>query len=556
MEAHGGSTVSENEVRLQGVSICPGIGVGRVHLLDLDIPIPQDEIDFSRVASEQDRYSRAVETARRQLPEHMATVHGSDRSEAEAIYEVHQAILSDEAFHDKVRNRIADERKSAEYCLEQEAIALISVFDGMKDPYFKARGEDIRDMAYNLLAVLSNRTDEAHRRIGRQNIVLSRHLRPSHAAMAHRGDACGFVSESRALSSHAAILLKGFAIPSVGGVPGLLGVARDGDMILVDGSTGLVVVRPSAATENEYQARRRFAEASFALADVTPCFTSDGSRISLKANIENSEQVKLMLAYGLDGIGLFRTEFAIPANGHMPTEDEQGEIYGRVFEQAAGRFIAFRTFDIGADKTMGLEDAWEGSNPALGVRGIRRHVLNDTDELRTQLRAILRAADGRKLGILFPMVTTVNDVKRAKSILAESAGQLGSQGAKLPQRLHRGAMIEVPAAAIAVQAILAEVDFISLGTNDLLQYFMAADRNNERVLSYSDPTNPAFLWLLRHVIDQAAELGREADVTVCGEIASDSRILPHLIRLGYRSFSVAPVTASMVREICARTETR
>lgn len=545
-----------DEVRLQGVSICPGIGIGRVCIVDLDIPIPQDELDLSRVAAEQDRYTRAVEAARHHLPEHIETVHGTPSIEAEAIIGAHQAILSDESFHDKVRNRVAVERRPAEFCLEQEAAALISVFEGMRDPYFMARGEDIRDMAYNLLAVLSNSAGHSHRPIARENVLISRHLRPSHAAMAHRGHACGFASESRAFSSHAAILLKGFAIPSVGGVPDLLDVARDGDIIVVDGTTGLVIVRPCTRTKEEYRRRTQAVETSPSIGDVTPCCTRDGVRIALKANIENPEQVELMLVYGLDRIGLFRTEFAIQTDGRMLSEDEQFAIYRRVFETAAGRFITVRTFDMGGDKQLGLSRGCTGSNPALGVRGIRRHLMDEAEELRTQLRAILRAGYQHQIGIMFPMVTTMNDIRQAKRILAGVGEELRARGAQLAQNVVLGAMIEVPAAAITVQEILAEVDFISLGTNDLLQYFMAADRNNERVLHYSDPTAPAFLWLLKYVIDQAVGMGRAGDVTVCGEIASDPRMLPHLLRMGYRSFSIAPVAASIVRDVCAKALTQ
>jgi phosphoenolpyruvate-protein kinase (PTS system EI component) len=255
----------------------------------------------------------------------------------------------------------------------------------------------------------------------------------------------------------------------------------------------------------------------------------------------------------LDGIGLFRTEFSIAADGRMPSEDEQCAVYRRVLNSAAGRFITIRTFDIGADKQIALTRGCAGSNPALGVRGIRRHVMQEPAELRTQLRAILRAALGRAVGILFPMVTGIDDIVRAKRILAEAVVELGSGHAFRPEDVLLGAMIEVPAAAISVREILAEVDFISLGTNDLLQYFMAADRNNELVIAYSDPTAPAFLWLLKYVADQAAGMGRAADVTVCGEIASDPGVLPHLLRLGYRSFSIAPVAADTVRDVCVKT---
>ena len=525
-------------------------------MVDLDISIPQDDLDSSAIATEQDRYSRAVDTARRHLPEHVATVHGEPSLEAEAIFGVHQAILADESFHNKVRNRIAIERKRAEFCLDREANALISAFDGTRDPYFKARGEDIRDMAYNLLAVLSKSEEDVHRPRAREDVLLSSYLHASHAIMAHRGHVRGFASESKALASHAAILLKGFAIPSVGGVPGLLDVAREGDRIIIDGTSGLVIVRPSSRTEEEYEVRKRVAETSLAVEDVMPCVTRDGVEITLKANIENPDQVNLMLAHGLDGIGLFRTEFMIPPVGRIPSEDEQYAIYRRVFQEASGRFITFRTFDIGADKQMGLSLGCTGPNPALGVRGIRRHLMNDRAELRTQLRAIVRAGRNHDVGIMFPMVTTRNDITQAKRILAEVGEELRARGAEPPQKVVLGAMIEIPAAAISVQDILAEVDFISLGTNDLLQYFMAADRDNERVVQYNDATAPAFLWLLEHIIDQAAEVGREADVTVCGEIASDPRMVPHLLRLGYRSFSIAPVAATTVRDVCAKARTQ
>jgi phosphotransferase system enzyme I (PtsI) len=263
-----------------------------------------------------------------------------------------------------------------------------------------------------------------------------------------------------------------------------------------------------------------------------------------------------MLAHGLDGIGLFRTEFMVPPEGCIPSEEEQYAIYRRVFEKAAGRFITIRTLDLGADKRMGLSLACAGSNPAMGVRGIRRHLLNGLGELRTQLRAILRAACDQDVGILIPMVTTVDDITQAKRVLAEVCEELRRQRAQPPKSVLLGAMIEIPAAAVSVRDILAEVDFISVGTNDLLQYFMAADRDNERVVQYNDATAPAFSWLLKHIIGEAAKAGRETDVTVCGEIASDSRLLPHLLHLGYRSFSVAPIAATRVREVCASTSTQ
>jgi phosphotransferase system enzyme I (PtsI) len=245
----------------------------------------------------------------------------------------------------------------------------------------------------------------------------------------------------------------------------------------------------------------------------------------------------------------------IPPNGSFPSEDEQYAVYRRVIREAAGRFVTLRTFDIGADKQWGATRGCAGSNPALGIRGIRRHLMHDVAEFRSQLRAFLRAAGDRPIGILIPMVTTTGDIRQAKRILNEVAEEIQAQGEPQPGRLVIGAMIEVPAAAVSVQDILAEVDFVSLGTNDLLQYFMAADRDNERVVQYNEPTDPAFLWLLEYVMRQATLRGRSADVAVCGEIASDPRMVPYLVRFGYRCLSITPVAAPAVRKAIAKTRT-
>jgi len=509
----------------------------------------------AEIAAEQERYSRAVDAARRHLPEHIAAVHGPLSPEAKAIFQVHEAILADTTFHDKVRDCIAAGQRRAEFCLDQEAASVVATFEAMRDPYFKARSEDIRDMAHNLLGTLSSGDGNIQRPVSPGDVVLSRYLHSSCVFMVHRGGACGFSSESKALASHAAILLKGFAVPSVGAVSGLLEVARDGDRIIVDGDTGVVIVRPSSRTEAESAARERASQSSVAVPRVVPCVTEDGTEIVLRANIENPDQVQLMLRHGLDGIGLLRTEFMIPVDGRVPPEDRQYVLYRRVFAEAADRFVTFRTFDIGADKQFGLTAECTGANPALGLRGIRRHLMAEPAELRAQLRAILRAATGKDFAILLPMVTTKNDIALARRILATVQEELDAEGSELPRRIALGAMIEVPAAAVSVQQILPDVDFISLGTNDLLQYFMAADRDNERVVQYHDPTDPAFLWLLEHVITQAAQAGRAADVSVCGEIASDPRMLPHLLRLGYRSLSISSVAATTVRSVCAKTRT-
>lgn len=538
------------EVVLQGVSICPGIGFGLAYVVDPVLSVVPTRLAPQQVRAEEERYTAAVNATRHHLCDHVATVHGDEPPEIQAILNVHEAILNDELFHDKVRKRIAAELKNAEWCLWHEATNLISRFSSMRDPYFAARGEDIRDMAHNLIGVLSGGKSKANQQIEKGRVFTSHHLHSSDAMLAHRFKSTGFVSESRALVSHAAILLKGFGIPSVGVIKGLTDCVQEGDRFIVDGMKGVVIVRPSSATLEKYRAQKETAE-HLEPTGVVGCMTADGTKIVLKANIENPDQVGPVLVHGLDGIGLFRTEFLISAEAHVPTEEEQYTMYRHVIEKADGVPVVIRTFDIGGDKSMGLSDRCSGRNPSLGLRGIRRHLMDQPEELRTQLRAILRAALGADVGILIPMVTTLADVTAAKGHLADVRKELLRAGVPFSREVDFGAMIETPAAAATVHDILGEVDFLSVGTNDLLQYFNAADRDNERVIQYNDASSPAFLWLMEHIITQARNIGREADVTVCGEVATDTRVLPHLLRLGYRSFSVSPASTAIMRGVCS-----
>jgi len=545
------------EVLLQGISICPSIGISQAHMADSAVHVPRNTIESAEVQSEQKRYTHAVEIAQHQLQQHIATAHEGSTLSNKAILDVHRAILGDTSFHDRVCKRIAAEYKNAEWSLEEEAHKVIVQFDAMRDPYFQARGEDIRDMVGDILAILTmpNGPDFfSESEIRNAQVFVSQHLFPSSAMLAYRRHATGFATESTALSSHAAILLKGFGIPTVGGIRNLQMTAREGDTIIVDGMNGLVIVRPSLHTLDKYRALKKETEVPAVVVPPIPCFTSDETRVFLKANIENPDQIRLMLSRGLEGVGLFRTEFFILASGRIPDEEEQYKTYRDLITKADGRTVVIRTFDIGGDKQIGPLQKCTGSNPSLGVRGIRRHLSEQAEEFRIQLRAILRAAVDSNVGVLIPMITTLEDVILAKRHFTAVKKELRESGIAFSEEVTFGAMIETPAAAIAVRDILSKVDFISLGTNDLLQYLMAADRDNEQVLRYNEAENPSFLWLLEFIIKRAKELGREDDVTICGEIAVQPHVIPQLLHFGYRSFSISPVAAALVRNVCARTD--
>lgn len=540
-----------NDIILKGVSICPGIGIGRVHILESDMTIPERDIQENEVEDELNRYNDAVETAKHYLDEHIKTEHSGFSLNDRAIFNIHEMMLMDNFFHEKVHKRIRDEQKNAEWCLNQETIKMLSHLDLTRDSYFHARGEDIRDMAKNLLGILLSTEESADWRIGEDSILLTHYLHPSDVIMAHRYKSKGFASESNALVSHAAILIKGFGIPSVAGLRNLIDNAHQGDTIIIDGTNGLVIVRPSSGKIEEYQNLIEETAVPVAKREIVRCLTADGHDIDLKANIENPEQVEMMLNQGLNGIGLFRTEFFISTVSAMPSEEEQYKTYRYVIEKANGRPVTIRTFDIGGDKQIGVLSKCTGRNPSLGVRGIRRHLTERIEEFRTQLRAILRAAAGNNVRILIPMVTTVDDIIQVKEHLSHVSSDLSRTDEAFSKDILLGAMIETPAAAVAVDEILSEVDFISLGTNDLLQYFMAADRDNERVIHYNDASNPIFLKLLDSIIKEARKLGRERNVTICGETASDERVIPKLLFLGYRSFSISPSCAPLFRDVCA-----
>jgi len=544
------------EITLPGVSICPGISIGQIHRVDVDISIPKTRIDSGQITSEQARYTQAVDAAKQNLRHHVESVHSNSSDESQTLFEIHLAILSDESFHDLVRNEIERQGLCAEFCLNQEAQIVISKFNNMRDPYLRSRGEDIRDLAQNLLTILSGDPQEHQRPRQATDILISRHLHSSEVIHIHQTQGLGFACESNALSSHAAILLKGFGIPSVGKIDTLLERVNEGTPVILDGDRGVLIANPSTQTLEEYKARAEAAAQKKAPSSPQHCTLHNGERITLRANIEKPEQAQLMLAHGLGGIGLFRTEFLITPGDPVPSEEEQYLAYRSVVETATGRRVNIRTFDIGGDKQMGIGCRCTGHNPSLGIRGIRRHLLVEPDELRTQLRAILRAACGSDTTLLIPMVTTLDDIAQTKQILAEVKQALRKEGAEFLDSIKLGVMIETPAAAIATRDILSRVDFINLGTNDLLQYFMAADRDNEEVVDYNDPTNPAFLWLLEFILAEAGKTGREDDVAICGEIASNLEMIPKLLRMGYRSFSIAPIIADSFRTLCAEAPTQ
>jgi len=550
-----------NEINLRGTTICPGIGIGQVRVLDREFIVPRNEILASQVQSEQQRYSKAVKLVTEHLREHIEEAHAGSSLSSSLILKTHEAMLTDKQFHDAVLSRILVEYKNAAWALEVEGEQIIAGLEASRSPYLMSRAEDIRDLVASIVDALSPTPEtykKALRQKGESEVLISDNLFPSSVMEARRSHSVAFATESAALSSHAAILLKGFGIPAIGGLRGLRESAVNRDQIIVDAVNGVVIIRPEPETVQKYITLKQELEIPEKLPPLPSIGvrTKHGINIRLMANINNPDQIQLVLRNRLEGVGLFRTEFFVLEAESFPTEQEQFDIYHYVFSAAGGRRVVTRTFDIGGDKQIPDLHYCTGQNPALGVRGVRRHLLRRPDELQTQLRAILRAAVGFPVGILFPMITTVDDIREIKRLFERVKEQLRAEDKPFSEEIQIGAMIEIPAAAISVGDILKEVDFVNVGTNDLLQYFVAADRDNDVVLKYENFENKAFLWLLGFIIERATELGKEENVTICGECASYPELVPLLLSLGFRSLSITPTSAQSVRNAIENTDLR
>ena len=539
------------EITLAGKSISPGIGVGFAQLEELIRPVPQYEIQSSSVEAEQSRLHIAFDIARRDLKLHIKSAHGLEDGELNQVLKAHEMMLNDQEVLGSIERRIEHRLINAEWAVSEELETLIIRFEKVHDPYLQARSEDIKDMEKMIQMALAGRHNYelSENSVKKPQVMITCNLFPSLAMKAQRERFVGFATESQAVYSHAAIIMKGLGIPVVGSVPNLSITARVEDRIIVDGINGMVIVRPSDTTFKKYIRLQKEFESFPSAGEYLSVDTKshDGLSVELMANIGHPNQMPLFLKKNFDGIGLFRTEFMAIERGNIPTEEEQLLLYQGILDRAKGKRVVIRTFDIGADKHIPGIRRCSGMNPALGVRGIRRHLLYEPEELQIQLRAILRSAVNAPIGILFPMITNMNDIEKIKDHLNAAKADLARNGEKIAKNVRIGAMIEVPAAAILTSDILKQVDFISVGTNDLLQYFTGADRDNPEVLSYLNPYDPSFQWLLEYIAIQAKKIGRLKDVTICGEIAGDTDIVQLLMRAGFRSFSISPVVADEIR---------
>ena len=537
------AAASARRLVLDGQACARGMALGRARVIaPAHFDVGDTRIGQRRVAGEIKRFEQALADAQAEMETVRATLRGSLAAELGEILDAHAMLLQDPAFIDAVRQRISGERVAAHTALKRERDRLMAEFEGIDDPYLRSRSEDIEQVIGRVVTALYRDVEE---KIDPETlageIIVADQVAPADLADWYEHGVIGIVSASGSPLSHVAILTRSLQLPMLCAAVDAPARVHDGDVLWLDAESGHLVVHPDSDDQLAFERwRQEHARDQQRLSRLrkAPTRTRDGSEVALWVNAERPEDVALAHAAGVAGVGLYRTEFLFLQGSVLPGEDEQYEAYAEVVRAMRGRPVTIRTLDIGADKAdrSGLALANE-DNPALGLRGVRLSLARP-EIFATQLRAILRAAAHGPVRVLVPMVTRAAEMKAVRKLLKPARKALESAGYELGERVELGAMIEVPAAAIAIDTILAEADFVSIGTNDLAQYLLATDRNNDSVSQLYDPAHPALAFLIERVVVAARGAGKQ--VAVCGEMAGDPLYIERLLRLGVRALSMHP----------------
>lgn len=538
--------------QLTGTPASRGMALGRARMVQPSLfTVDMRMLEDAEVGPEIARLHKAIDHARAELRELRSKLHGALAREVGDFIDAHSLLLDDEELLRGLDELVSVGHYTASAALKMQRDRLAAVFDAMNDPYLKSRGEDIDQVIGRVMSALFQSSSREERKLAARvgEIIVSDTVAPADlASMAGQG-MLGVVATAGSVYSHSAILARSFNLPMLVGTKDALATINDGDLVLIDAENGDVIVHPTAQDLARYRQWQRQAAAEgrrLAALASAPTLTRDGAHVRLFANAELAGDVTLARARGADGVGLYRSEFLFLRQRGLPSEDEQFAAYRDVVLGMGGLPVTIRTLDLGADKADSAGLAIRGEeNPALGVRGIRLS-LRYPDIFLVQLRAILRAACYGPVRVLVPMITHLGELTEVRRLLKKAREQLSLEGHELPERLDVGAMIEVPAAAIGVASILQKADFLAIGTNDLAQYTLAADRNNDALEGIYDPLQPAFLRLIAHVI--AAARRAKKPVSLCGEIAGDIQFTALLLAMGLEEFSMHPGQLLQVRD--------
>ena len=531
---------------LKGIAASSGVAIAKVYkLVQPTVEIEKKEAD---PAVEVKNFNDALEKTKADI-EAIKEKAAQRLSEEElAVFDAHLMMASDPEFASQIVAMIENDKVNAEYAADVVSNQTVAMFESMDNDYFRERAADVKDVTYRLKCNLLGLTIPDLSLMNEDSIVVAHDLTPSDTAQLNTF-AKGFATAIGGRTSHSAIMARSLEVPAVVGCTGVLEAVNHGDMLVLDALEGEVFVNPDAETIKKYEAKAAaYAEEKAALQVLknAESVTTDGHKVELAGNIGNAKDVEGVLNNGGEGVGLFRTEFLYMNADHFPTEDEQFAAYKEVLEGMGGRKVVVRTLDIGGDKKLSYFTFPEEMNPFLGYRAIRL-CLDRTDIFRTQLRALIRASIYGKLCIMFPMIATVKEFRDAKAIFLEEKEKLISEGVQVSDSIEVGMMVEIPAAAVNADNFAKEADFFSIGTNDLIQYSMAADRMSESVSYLYQPYNPSILRLVNMTIQGAHKEGKWAGM--CGEMAGEPYAVPLLLGMGLDEFSMSATSILPARKM-------